>query len=238
MRLISDVTGRFPVRPFYEISELDIECEVLVDRFLCELYGEARYPISTDDITKLVERNVDDLDLYSDLASLYGADVEGVTEFHADAKPKVKIAAELSEDIRRENRLRTTLTHELGHVLFHAWLFDPSGKTGQLFSEESVVPTTQVCKRETILNALEVDWMEWQAGHISGALLMPGSVVKEEAKTQLLAIGAPAFRPVVATDPFGSALVRSISGKFQVSTEAARIRLLRLSILQQNHANQ
>jgi len=38
----------------------------------------------------------------------------------------VKISRELSADERRENRLRTTLTHEYGHVHFHNFLFDPA----------------------------------------------------------------------------------------------------------------
>ncbi len=49
--------------------------------------------------------------------------MEGVTDFCPGEKPTVRIAHQLSEEPRRENRLRTTLTHEYGHVKFHAFLW-------------------------------------------------------------------------------------------------------------------
>jgi hypothetical protein len=78
--------------------------------FLEELYGELVLPIPTDALTKLIERYAADLDLYADL-SAEGRDVEGVTDFYLDEKPRVRIARGLSEQEWRENRLRTTLTH-------------------------------------------------------------------------------------------------------------------------------
>ena len=86
----------------------------------------------------------------------------------------MRIAGELAYDERRENRYRTTLTHEYGHVHFHAYLFEIEPRGADLFGSE---PTdrTQVCKRETILNARQTDWMEWQAGYVCGSLLMPRS---------------------------------------------------------------
>lgn len=233
MRLAPDPTGRFARRPFYEKVELDTACESLVDEFLLSLYGKVQYPISTNDITKLIERHVEDLDLYADLPSLYGDGVEGVTEFQPDGKPTVRITAMLAEDERRENRLRTTLTHEFGHVHFHSWLFDVQGHTGQLFPGESRQKAAQVCKRETILDAPMVDWMEWQAGHISGALLMPATAIRLEASQVLASISPPDFQAVRAPDRFGLALIDAVASRFLVSKEAARVRLLRLAILQE-----
>lgn len=178
MRLAPDPTGRFARRPFYEMTELDTACELLVEGLLLSLHGKVTYPISTDDITKLIERHVEDLDLYADLSSMYGDGVEGVTEFRPDGKPTVRIIAMLADDERRENRLRTTLAHEFGHVHFHSWLFDTQGHTGQLFVDEPRPKAAQVCRRETIVDAPMVDWMEWQAGHISGALLMPVTAIR------------------------------------------------------------
>ena len=51
--------------------------------------------------------------------------MEGLTEFRLGQKPSVKISALLAEDEGRKNRLRTTLTHEYGHVHFHAYLWEP-----------------------------------------------------------------------------------------------------------------
>src|ERR1700681_3122034 len=48
--------------------------------------------------------------------------VEGITDFFPGKRPKVRIARHLVEDERMANRLRTTLTHELGQLKFHAFM--------------------------------------------------------------------------------------------------------------------
>ena len=62
MKWIKDVTGRFPERPYYEEGELDFECERIVGDFLRKKYGKVEFPISTSDITVLIERDTSDLD--------------------------------------------------------------------------------------------------------------------------------------------------------------------------------
>ena len=173
VRMVPDRTGRFAQRPHYRPEELDRECEELITQFLRNLHGKARFPVDTDDLTKLIERDADDLDLYADLSHL-GPSVEGVTEFHPGRRPTVRVSADLSNDPRRENRLRTTLTHEFGHLHFHSYLWSmrPSGPD-LLDSRPPTGPTH--CKRESMLDAPQTDWMEWQAGYVSGALLMPRS---------------------------------------------------------------
>jgi hypothetical protein len=120
---VSDRTGRFPQRPHYKAVELDRECESIINAFLKDLHGAVEFPVTTDDLTKLIERDTSDFDAYADLSEL-GPDVEGVTGFYRARKPAVKIAAWLAEDARYENRLRTTMTHEYGHVRFHAYLWE------------------------------------------------------------------------------------------------------------------
>ncbi len=39
----------------------------------------------------------------------------------------------------------------------------------------------QICYRDNILDPAQTDWMEWQAGYVCGALLMPASQVRELA---------------------------------------------------------
>jgi hypothetical protein len=90
MKLVRDTTGRFALRPHYEPSELDRESERIVFSFLQARHGSIEFPLSTDDLTVLIEQHADSLDMYADL-SHYGEDVEGVTEFHADHDPKVSI---------------------------------------------------------------------------------------------------------------------------------------------------
>src|SRR6185312_12486302 len=97
------------------------------------LHGDVRYPVGTEDLKTLIERDTEDLDVYADLSS-YGAEVEGVTEFNPGRRPSVKIRSQLTEDSRYENRLRTTLTHEYGHVRFHGYLFETEPPQAELLS--------------------------------------------------------------------------------------------------------
>jgi hypothetical protein len=78
--------------------------------------------------------------------SEYGGDVEGVTEFRPNRKPGVRIVRKLAYDERRENRYRTTLTHEYGHEHFHGYLFELELRSGDLLQpkERNAV---QVCNR-------------------------------------------------------------------------------------------
>ena len=146
VRYVRDLTGRFSQRPHYEPIELDKACEKLLTEFFKPLYGEIPVPIETDDFTRLIERDVSDFDPGANL-SAYGADVEGVTEFRPGQKPLVRIAGELAYDERRENRYRTTLTHEYGHVHLHTYLFDIEPRAADLLSPAAKGERVQVCKR-------------------------------------------------------------------------------------------
>ena len=128
MRWIADRTRRFQQRPYYAEHELDEQCQEIVAGFLKAKYGSAAYPITTDDLTVMIERDVAELDLYANLAG-EGRGVEGVELRHRKkpsvriAKPSVRIARYLSESPARENRLRSTLAHEYAHVVFHGFLW-------------------------------------------------------------------------------------------------------------------
>jgi Zn-dependent peptidase ImmA (M78 family) len=224
---IHDRTGRFPQRPHYKPEELDRECESLITRFLKGLHGEVRYPIVTDDLTKLIERDASDLDIYADL-SHYGPDVEGVTEFRRGEKPRVLIAAHLGDDERRENRFRTTLTHEYGHVHFHGYLWDTQTPSLDLVSQQ---PNRDkiICKRDSMIDAVQTDWMEWQAGYVCGAILMPKSAVRALCLTYVET--HKLYGMVSQHTSHGSALIQLIVNTFLVSEEAARIRLIKLNLL-------
>lgn len=225
VRYIPDKAGRFTLRPHFDSIEIDHECETIVTAFLVSRYNEAAFPISTDDLTRLIERDTDDLDLYADLSS-WGPDVEGLTEFRLGHRPRVYISARLSES-RSDNRLRTTLCHEYGHVHYHDPLW-------QMHFQETADSTPreseqQICLRDAILDASQVDWMEWQAGYVCGAMLMPISLVQKLAGEYADEIGLPDGQHI--PDQLSPGLIDAIRAKFQVSAEAARIRLIKLDIL-------
>jgi hypothetical protein len=128
MKWVADTTGRFQWRPVYQKEELDTECERIVTAFLLQKYGVMRFPLSTDDLTVMIEQDTSYLDLYADLTG-EGEDVEGLTDFFKDKKPVVKISQKLTEDVALSARLRTTLAHEYGHVKFHNFLWDIAFKS-------------------------------------------------------------------------------------------------------------
>ena len=225
MRWIRDLTGRFPERPFYELEELDQECEGITEAFLQARRGIISYPITTDDLTVLIEREVADLDLYAELAE----GVEGVTEFLPDARPNVRIMRALSEQPWRENRLRTTLAHELGHVKFHAVLLRFHGATQLSLFGGAATPTSWQCQRDAVLGASSTDWVEWQAGYASGALLMPITPVRRVVGLALER--QDCFGPVAVASPVGQELIAAVQRAFQVSGDAARVRLEQLGHL-------
>ena len=226
VQYVRDRTGRFSQRPHFEPDELDRECENIVFSFLKENYGEVKFPISTDDLTRLIERESEDLDLYADLTA-YGADVEGLTEW-CEQRPCVKISALLAADGYRENRLRTTLTHEYGHVHFHTAIWELETSQRDLLMQ-SLNANKQLCKRSTISNAAQSDWMEWQAGYVCGSLLMPASHVRSVVGLYKERHGL--FGSMGYASKHGQALISLIQTTFQVSADAARVRLFKLNVL-------
>ena len=225
---VRDLTGRFHQRPHYEAAELDRECEKLITTFLTKTRGHVKYPVDTEDLKNLIETKAETLDVYANLAEL-GPNVEGVTEFRPGKKPRVFIADRLTEDDRRENRLRTTLTHEFGHVHFHTYLWDLEPARSPLLTRPRTAPEKIVCKRDTILDAKVADWMEWQAGYVCGAILMPKTAVTALCLEHAEAHGR--YGPAQIGTPGGHDLVSAVRDHFRVSEDAARIRLLKLQLL-------
>lgn len=236
MRWVPDTTGRFAQRPHYDPNEIDAECESLVSDFLRNRHGTVDYPISTDDLMVLLERETADLDIYSDL-STEGPEVQGVTLFDPKGKPAVKISRQLSEDAWGVNRFRTTATHELGHVRFHNFLW-PLEPRPALFFPDELVPAAAanpVCKRDNIQSIRATDWMEWQAGYACGSFLMPISALLGVVR----GARAPAAHqhPTSSTQPLAGELIHTVAAAFQVSADAARVRLIQLRLFDEHAAS-
>jgi hypothetical protein len=226
MKYVRDRTGRFPQRPHYLPRELDEECERTITNFMKESCGGFSLPIPTDTLTKLIERDAEDLDLYADL-SVEGPDVQGVTNFYPGKLPRVRIAASLSEQTS-ENRLRTTLTHEWGHVRFHDALWQMEAHNPSMHAQLTAQPSP-ICKRDRIFGAPEVDWMEWQAGYVCGSVLMPLTHVQAVVGT--FCDARDLYTPLMETSAATTALIGLIVKTFSVSGEAARVRLSKLGFL-------
>ena len=211
MKWVRATTGRLSERPHYAPDELDRECESLLR---AGLRHAATFPLATDDLTVLLESHTSDLDLFADLASERPG-VEGLTEFTTRGRPRVWIAASLSDSPAKAHRLRTTLAHELAHVRFHAFLFSGAGLQGIR------------CLRDSIARPRQTDWLEWQAAYATGAILMPLAAVHRAASAQLDGRPTPLF---FRSEP-ARRLTRAVARAFDVSESAARVRLLQLHLL-------
>jgi hypothetical protein len=229
MKWVPDRTGRFAKRPHYLPEELDTACEQVILSFLMKKYGKVELPIKTDDLTVLIEQKAD-LDSCADLSEEEG-EVQGVTEFVRGKRPLVKISNSLSPGSHSENRLRTTLTHEYGHVHFHQFMFEVEAQTPSLFSSQGQAHTNK-CKRDSILNAAETDWMEWQAGYACGAILIPVGALLETVKT-FRAANNLVLANLTLNSKEGQALIASVATTFKTSKDAARVRLLKKRILKE-----
>ncbi len=265
MKWVADETGRFKYRPEYDRSELDGEFELLLAEFMVARYGAVHFPVSTDDLTVMIEKDASDLDLYADLSAL-GEDVEGVTEFYLAKKPTVRIAKELSLDGDGRHRLRTTLAHEYGHVRLHRFLWSGKFETsrsnvwprlarerakyarlraglGNGSTDSGTRPVARVmaknvdgadssrkgpvCGITTILDAPLTDWMEWQASYAAGAILMPETALRGLVSRRT---GERDTSNPASSFSEDSGMVASIAETFDVSEDAARVRLTKLGI--------
>jgi len=227
MKWVKDKSGRFSQRPHYLPGEIDDECERVVREFLTKRYGEVAFPIKTDDLTVLIEQKAD-LDSYADLSGEPG-EVEGVTEFTPRKRPVVRISGALSA-ANMQNRLRTTLTHEFGHVHFHQFMFDDmENQPPSLFPAQTQVHTNK-CHCDNMIGASERDWMEWQAGYACGAILMPASALLASAKFFREEKKIP-YANLAVSSEHGQQLITLVTSTFQTSRDAARVRLLKHGIL-------
>lgn len=220
MRWTTDPTGRFKRRPYHTIDELDRLFEDIVFDAQIQRHGRVSYPISTDDLTVLIEERAQELDLYADLSN-DGPDVEGKTLVEPGHLPKVAISRLLSEDPSRETRFRFTLAHEGGHVVLHTRL-----EIADVIDAATTFDSTLVFKifKQEGTYSWSGDWVEWQADFAAGSILMPRThlfrLLHEFQENHKLACA-----PLPVNSAHAVELERLVASSFGVSRQAARIRL-------------
>ncbi|HSZ16712.1 MAG TPA: hypothetical protein VK764_06400 [Terracidiphilus sp.] len=231
MKWVWDKTNRFRMRPHYSTEELDAQCETILSEYLQKKYSDVSFPVKTDDLLSLLQRDTRRLDLNADFTT-EGGQIEGLIEFRRGQKPVVRIAAQLRKNPGLEDRFRAALMHEYAHVRFHDFLFQTEEASCLSLFEDfpDALPQTNRCHRESILPLNDRDWMEWQAGFVCGALLLPiGPLIKHVRHFRHARDLDHAALSDRSLD--GAALIREVAEKFGTSWEVARVRLLQEKIL-------
>lgn len=215
MKWIPDKSGAFPKRLFFDsMTELDHECERLVEFFHFRQRAKKFAPPLDDDTLQVLIEHSADIDLFATLE--FG--VEGETEFRPDSKPIIRMSADIASDPNRRYRLRTGMAHEWFHAAYHrpAWEILWARQRSRGSSSTMVAK----CRRETMIAAPDRDWLEFQAGYASCAILMPRSWLERDVG-ELLA----------GEDLEEAKFIATVAGRYDVSNDAARWRLRQLGVL-------
>lgn len=207
-----------------------------------ELYPSADPPIV--DLERFIERHLKvRLDQHAEL----DFEVLGVTNFEHGRKPRISINANLSDmaydvgDLLHGTlgRWRATLAHEASHVLLHAILFESSDVQGELWPDQVAVAQGSLLrclKRDLSFTATtnrRSDWREVQANRGMASLLMPKGVFHEVARRELSSRHGDV--PPQEGQAEAEAMVTRLANVFQVSRQAARIRLSDLGYIAAGH---
>jgi Zn-dependent peptidase ImmA (M78 family) len=210
MKWIPDSRGPFPQRLWFAPPDgLDLECQRLLEYSFFKRFGRKFSPPLEDEALQvLIEMNAD-LDLYSSLPP----NIEAQTDFKRGKRPVVRVNEHLSSDPNRRHRLRTTLAHEWFHAIYHQTAWELRWAHERLAGNPTL--ETCACSHSTILNASEDEWLEFQAGYASCAILIPLNWLMTELPS-----------PVEITQSqMLPTLITQVASRFDVSEQAAHWRL-------------
>ena len=171
-------------------------------------------------------------------------DIEGFIEFYLGMTPDYQYLSHngvyLGMTVFIDNRLldesqrhryRFTLGHEGGHDIFHSGYFSYNPDQVSIFDDELIAPMIQCRVDNGMTNKSDTrkwddhDWMEWQANHLSAAVLMPKCSVDLLARSCKDKLKTPTSRAI---------LIAKMSDCFDVSIQAATNRLKDLGYIKTN----
>lgn len=218
------------------INPAEIEEMMSTELILAELMPSKDHPVVN--LESFVEHH---LKVQFDPYARLDATVLGETEFHVGNRIKISINQDLTSAALDDDdsapgilgRWRATVAHEASHVLMHRCLFDLSSQQYSLFdsleTEKEQPKLMQKClKRDVQFGTSGSDWKEVQANMGMACLLMPKSLFVAEFLSKLNQLGMTKVEQ-------GSALEKTLilhqAEKFQVSKQAASIRILSLQLV-------
>jgi hypothetical protein len=223
MKTFRTKSGPFTERPHFDPSEIDRICAD-------ELRKEGLYPHSPEAIRidRFVEKRFGIVPHYEDLPD----GVLGFTKFTDKGVEAIVIAAALDAESGKvaERRVRTTLAHEAGHGLLHAYLFALDQKSLHLFDADSHSDQKILCRdvegNERSSPAYDGRWWEFQANRAMGGLLCPRTLVQESLEPFLVPSGS--LGAVALDEKRREEAARKLADIFDVNPIVAKIRIAEL----------
>jgi hypothetical protein len=220
MKPFRSKSGPFSQRPHFEPSEIDRICAD-------ELRKQGLYPNSPEAIRidRFVEKRFGVVPQYEDLPD----GVLGFTKFTNTGVEAIVVAAALDAEKGKvaERRVRTTLAHEAGHGLLHAYLFALDDKPLHLFDADSHTDHKILCRdvhaEERKNRAYDGRWWEFQANRAMGGLLCPKALVQEAIKPFLVPSGS--LGAVTLDEDRREGAIRTLADIFEVNPIVAKIRI-------------
>ena len=231
------MNGSLPKAPYLAIEHIEREVEYCLND--ARLMPSTAGPVDIEAFLEIYLRV--HLDQHADLDS----NVLGLTSILPGERPCISINRDLTlaaEDDKSplgiRGRWRATCAHEGAHVIFHRTDLEAASRQLSLFdldSDPHVALSRQIClKRDFGRVKGKTDPREIQANLGMAALLMPRPVFEPAARKVASAIRS--FNPSSAHRL--SMMVQHLAPLFEVSKEAARIRLETLNFHHQEDLNQ
>lgn len=221
MKTLRTTSGLFSERPYFTHEDID---NLSIDELQAAgLYPDKPSPIR---IERFIEKRFRVSPIYEDLPN----DVLGYTQFGEGGVQAIIVARTLSEEGTRvsEYRLNTTLAHEAGHGLLHAYLFALSAQNQPLFKDNDVSPTKILCRKQGVFKTstrrrYDGRWWEYQANQCMSALLLPRPLVVECMQPFVRIEGM--MKTMVLPEGRRELAVMRVAEVFEVNPIVARIRI-------------
>lgn len=221
MRNVRSKVGPFSERPHFKLSEIERICTEELKTV--GLYPSEPQPIRID---RFVEKRFGVTPEYQDLPE----GVLGFTMFGPRGVEGIVVAKVLDNGEERvvERRLRSTLAHEAGHGLLHAYLFHLGEKPKSLFDDADSKPRIlcrDVPDAPPATRGYDGRWWEFQANKAIGGLLMPRRLVEMALVAQKFCMEAGNLGQLALPSEKREAAARSLADVFDVNPAVARLRI-------------
>lgn len=219
MRNIRSKSGPFEKRPHFKPGEIERICAEELTR--AELLPSSPQPIRID---RFIEKRFGVAPEYLALPD----GVLGFTKFSRSGVEAIVVAKALDDGGGKvaERRIRSTLAHEGGHGLLHAYLFEQGEKPKALFDDAEPGPRIlcrDVPDAAPVARGYDGRWWEFQANKAIGGLLMPRRLV--EVALEKFCVEAGRLGQRVLPPEQREVAARALADVFDVNPAVVRLRL-------------